>query len=92
MRDKITTIMLFFCFLFVSSVSAEEGYKVPLWTINNGGVKSNSEHYTVTATLGEIDANMKLKSQTYTLQGGFLSVAQEDTTICIAPILYLLLN
>ncbi len=92
MRNKITTIILSAYLLFASSILAEEGYQVPVWTINNGGVKSSSEHYTATATLGEIDAPVKLKSQIYTLQGGFLSTAQEDTNICIVPILYLLLN
>ena len=70
-----------FLLLIIVSSQAFTQFKIEGFTVNNGGGKSESATYNITASIGQADASQKLIGNTYSVTGGFWSTTNNDDVI-----------
>jgi hypothetical protein len=74
---KATRIIFITCLLFTLAAAVQAAglaYDLPWWTADSGGSVSQGGSYSLSATIGQVDAGT-LQGSSYSLAGGFWSGA-----------------
>ena len=73
MKHKLLLVSLFILLLLITvstGYAYKAGYSLPWWTVDTGGGTSKSAQYSMSGTIGQVDAGV-LTGGDYILTGGF---------------------